>query len=236
VKAVLERYRTKLYVFVSPQNRSEFFLRSGAIGCLPVKTVSVLRTIRGKNDSQIDSHQPAHEPAGLQIDSGAELMRTHMLAVVSCVAFIFTISPGGNVKYYKAEEQIMEQERRALDRWGNGDPQGFLQMYAPDVTYFDPMQEKCVDGLEAMTALLIPITGKVKIDRYEMLNPRVQLYGDVAVMTYQIVNYKRQQDGSERADLRWNSTAVFRRIEGNWRTVHSHWSLTKPELKQPTIG
>ena len=41
-------------------------------------------------------------------------------------------------------------ERGALDRWGAGDPGGFLELYAPNVTYFVPMREKRIDGLEAM--------------------------------------------------------------------------------------
>lgn len=88
-----------------------------------------------------------------------------------------------------------------------------------------------VDGLPAMTALLAPVRGKIRIDRYELLNRKVQRSGDVAVLTYQIVNYQRQQDGTGRPTTRWNSTAVFRRLDGKWRTIHSHFSYTKPELK-----
>jgi hypothetical protein len=29
-------------------------------------------------------------------------------------------------------------ERAALDRWGKGDPEGYLELMARDVTYFDP--------------------------------------------------------------------------------------------------
>ena len=139
------------------------------------------------------------------------------------------------MEHYRPEEEIIAQERRALDRWTHGDPKGFLDMYAPDVTYFDPMQESRVDGLDEMKALLMPITGKIKIDHWEILNPKVQLHGDMAVLTYNLVDYQKQQDGSERVSARWNSTAVFRRIEGNWRTVHSHWSFTRPELKQAIV-
>src|SRR5215813_8519984 len=35
-------------------------------------------------------------------------------------------------------DQILMLERSALDRWGNGDPGGFLELYADDITYFDP--------------------------------------------------------------------------------------------------
>lgn len=82
-----------------------------------------------------------------------------------------------------------------------------------------------------MTALLTPVRGKIRIDRYEMLNTKVQRHGDVAVLTYNIVNYRRQPDGTEVPTTRWNSTAVFQRIDGRWRTIHSHFSYTKPELK-----
>jgi ketosteroid isomerase-like protein len=82
-----------------------------------------------------------------------------------------------------------------------------------------------------MTALLEPVRGKLRIDRCEMLNTKVQRHGDVAVLTYNVVNYRRQPDGTERSTARWNSTAVFHRIGDRWRTIHSHFSYTKPELK-----
>lgn len=129
-------------------------------------------------------------------------------------------------------KQVIAVERAALDRWGKGDPQGFLQTYGPEVTYFDPFQERRVDGLDEMKDLLAPIAGKVKVDRFEMLHPKVQRYGEVAVLTYNLVNYMRQADGSEKPTGRWNATTVFRRIDGKWRTIHSHWSLVKPQVSE----
>src|SRR5262245_31258443 len=78
-------------------------------------------------------------------------------------------------------DTIITMERAALDRWGKGDPQGFVEIYAPEISYFDPMQEKRIDGLDAMKAMLAPITGKVSVSRFDMLNPRVQARGDVAL-------------------------------------------------------
>src|SRR6266516_4550790 len=71
-------------------------------------------------------------------------------------------------------DTIIALERRALDRWGKGDPQGYLELYAPDVTYFDPIQERRVDGAAAMQKLYGPIKGLVKVDSYEMIEPKVQ--------------------------------------------------------------
>jgi len=128
---------------------------------------------------------------------------------------------------------IVALERGALDRWGRGDPHGFLEIMAPEVTYFDPGQDTRVDGLQAMTDLLVPFTGKIKVDRYDMVNPTVQRYGDMALLTFNLVNYRKSTDGTEQPFVRWNSTETYARIGGRWRIIHSHWSYVKPELKQP---
>lgn len=127
---------------------------------------------------------------------------------------------------------VIAMERAALDRWGNGDPQGYLEIMAPEVTYFDPGQDARVNGHAAMTALLVPWTGKIAIDRYEMVNPVVQRHGDVAILTFNLVNYRNQPDGSEQPVIRWNSTEIYERSGGRWWIIHSHWSFVKPELKQ----
>jgi uncharacterized protein (TIGR02246 family) len=129
------------------------------------------------------------------------------------------------------DDEIVALERAALDRWGNGDPQGYLEIMAPEVTYFDPTQPKRVDGLQAMKDLLEPLTGKIRVDRYDMLHPTVQRHGDAALLTFNLVSYRKQPDGSEEPIVRWNSTETYARIDGRWRIVHSHWSFVQPELK-----
>jgi uncharacterized protein (TIGR02246 family) len=126
---------------------------------------------------------------------------------------------------------IVAMERAALDRWGKGDPEGYLEIMAPEVTYFDPMQEKRLDGLEAMKRMLAPIVGKVSVSRYEMIDPRVQPHGDAALLTFNLISYQKQPDGSEKAVARWNSTEVYANVDGQWRIIHSHWSFIKPVLK-----
>src|SRR6266851_202669 len=106
---------------------------------------------------------------------------------------------------HDVQEMIIAIERATLDRWGRGDPQGYLELFAPEVTYFDPFQERRVDGIAAMTDLLLAITGQIKIDRYEMLNPLVQQYGDVAMLTFNLISYGKMADGAEKVLGRWNS-------------------------------
>ena len=129
-------------------------------------------------------------------------------------------------------EQIVMLERAALDRWGNGDPGGFLELYSPDITYFDPLTAARLDGHRVMADYYRPWIGTIRIERYEMLNPHVVVDGSMALLTYNLVNYVRHAQGGESVGSRWNSTTVFQRHGGAWRSIHSHWSFTRHEAFQ----
>jgi len=123
------------------------------------------------------------------------------------------------------QETVVALERAALDRWGKGDPKGFLEIYAPEITYFDAGVERRVDGHSAMTEYLLPFTGKIKVARYEMIGTKVQRHGDVAVLTYNLRSEAVKPDGKT-VTVRWNSSSVYARTGNAWKVVHSHWSLT----------
>jgi ketosteroid isomerase-like protein len=131
-------------------------------------------------------------------------------------------------------KELVALERSALDRWIALDPEGYLSLDAPDITYFDPTTEKRIDGLDAMRKRLAPIRD-MKLPftkpRYDMLEPKVQHQGDMAVLTFNLVNYGTPPDGRERVYARWNSTEVYSRIAGSWKIVHTHWSYIRPEIK-----
>lgn len=123
--------------------------------------------------------------------------------------------------------EIIALEKYALDSWIKGDPSRFYEIMANSETYFDPMTEGRIDGLEGLKAYINPFAGKFSIDRYEMLNPRVDFGGDLAVLTFNLVNYGARMNGGKKETSRWNSTEVYRRINGKWKIIHSHWSYTK---------
>jgi ketosteroid isomerase-like protein len=122
-------------------------------------------------------------------------------------------------------DAVVAIERGALDRWGKGDPTGFLETYAPEITYFDAGVERRVDGNAEMKEYLLPLTGKIKVSSYEMIGPKVQRHGDVAVLTYNLRSEAVKPDGKQ-VTVRWNSSSVYARTAGEWKVVHSHWSLT----------
>ena len=124
-------------------------------------------------------------------------------------------------------ERIIMLERGALDRWGKGDPGGFLDLYSTDITYFDPLTATRIDGHKEMVDYYRPWVGKIKITRYEMLNPQVVVEGGMALLTYNLVNYIQDAEGVETVASCWNSTTVYQQHGGEWKTIHSHWSFTR---------
>ena len=133
-----------------------------------------------------------------------------------------------------AAEEVIALERSALDRWIQGDPDGYLGPYSHGATYFDPFREKRVDGLDELNAMLGPMKG-VRLPfskpRYDMMNPRVEVEGDIAVLSFNLVNYGMLQDSAEEMVLaRWNATQVYQHVNGAWRIIHTHWSFTQPQL------
>ena len=116
---------------------------------------------------------------------------------------------------------LIAMERSALDRWGKGNPAGYLEISAPDVVYFDPFLERRLDGLEALTRYYEGLRGQVRIDRDELIDPKVQVCGKVAVLTFNYVSYT----GDVR--MRWNCTEVYRNRNGLWRIIQTHWSITQ---------
>ncbi len=117
---------------------------------------------------------------------------------------------------------IIAMERAAMERWGRGDPSGFLEISSPDLTYFDPNLETRLDGLDALSQLYEKVRGKIRLDRFGLLNPKVQLCGNGAVLTY---NFVGEVAGKV---SRWNCTEVFRRTPAGWRIIQTHWSFSQP--------
>ncbi len=148
------------------------------------------------------------------------------------VTAVLAVSVAAGSRQQK-DADVIAVEKAALDRWGHGDPEGYLSIYGKDITYFDPFHPARVDGDSALRALYGPFKGKIKVDRYEMLQTKVQRSGDIAVFSYRIQNYAKQPDGTEKPTSKWNVTEVFQRRDGKWRTIHSHFSFTQPALQGP---
>jgi SnoaL-like domain len=116
------------------------------------------------------------------------------------------------------EETILAMERRAMDGWREGNPDEFLRISDPEITYFHSTLATRLEGLPAVKALYESYRGRPLFDRYEMADPKIVVSGSVAVLTYLFTT----QTGS--LARRWHATEVYRNGKAGWRIIHSHFS------------
>lgn len=120
--------------------------------------------------------------------------------------------------------EILALETAALRRWCDGDPSGFLAISAPDVTYFEPFLARRLDGLQALTAHYEALRGKIRAERFELLDPVVRPLGDAgAVLSFDFVSWS----GAEARRLDWHCSEVYALTSEGWRIVQTHWSLPR---------
>jgi ketosteroid isomerase-like protein len=129
------------------------------------------------------------------------------------------------------EEIILSLENSAMERWRNGDTMGWIEISAPEVTYFDTGTPKRLDGLAALKAEYAKRAGKINYDVMEFIDPRVQVHGDAAVLFYRFFSTYLNADGSIARRIPWNCTEVFSKLAGKWKIVHTHWSYINGERK-----
>ncbi|WP_238866022.1 YybH family protein [Proteiniphilum propionicum] len=116
-------------------------------------------------------------------------------------------------------ETIIALEKRALEKWNQGDPSGYLDLSAEDATYFDPSLERRLNGLDSLKKYYEPIKGQINVSKYEMLNPKVTAVNNMAVLTFTLHSYKAYNIS------KWSCTEVYRlEPNGQWKIVHTHWS------------
>lgn len=134
------------------------------------------------------------------------------------------------VTYTGVLGELMGLESAAMERWRKGDSWGFVDLYAPGITYMDSGTPARINGLEAMKTEYKAREGKIHYDVQEFISPMVQVLGDTAVLTYRFLSTTLQPDGSIRSRMPWNCTEVYVKLDGRWRIIHNHWSLIKGEL------
>ena len=119
------------------------------------------------------------------------------------------------------EDAILAQARKDFDRWSDGDTIGYGQSAADDVTYFHnvPAHPR-VDGLQAFRDYLSALSGQIPPHKYEMVDPKVQVYGTVGILTLQYHAFSSEGE----LLVRGRGTCVYRKANEAWEMVHTHWS------------
>jgi ketosteroid isomerase-like protein len=98
---------------------------------------------------------------------------------------------------------------------------------ADDYTEFSAGAPIRIDG-KAMNARLYQAATMdgAKPLASDMVNPKVQVYGETAILTYNFVGMLQTKDGKVEPNNAV-STRVYSRINGKWMLVHGHFSAVK---------
>ena len=99
-----------------------------------------------------------------------------------------------------------------------------MKNVADEYTEFNPETPVRLDGKainmrigEALT------TGSGRSILAEMANPKVQVYGDVAILSYNYLGAAKDKDG-EIEQIRAKSTRVYVKKNGQWMLVHANFA------------
>ena len=148
------------------------------------------------------------------------------ILIIIILSFMSTTNSFSQTPTTNVSATIIALEKSALEKWNHGNPSGYLELSAEDVVYFDPFIEHRLDGLDKLTELYEKIRGTVHVDKYEMLNPKVQAVNEMAVLTFNLFSYEGNNV------YKWNCTEVYRlEKNGQWKIIQTHWSFIKPDFK-----
>jgi len=155
---------------------------------------------------------------GNQILQNFILLFSVLLLIASCCKH-------QTATHENVEETVIALESEALDQWASGNPLGFIMHAAEDATYFDDIGAfNRISGMENIEAYLTALEGQIPPHEYEIVDPIVQVYGDIAILTFQYHSRIDTMSGQP-----WKATSVYHFNDSIWLMVHANWSLVKSQ-------
>ena len=150
-------------------------------------------------------------------------MRKTILFVIPCLVVLVLVNAAQTAPPSAADEVIAVTKAQ----WAaelNRDMAGFSKNVADDYTEFNGDYPVRLDGKPINMQLAQGGFGSSsRTASEEMANPKVQVYGDVAILTYNFIGTTKDKDGKITPD-RGKSTRVYVKKDGQWWLVHGHFS------------
>jgi len=122
------------------------------------------------------------------------------------------------------EEEVIQLTYAQWNAEIAGDSDGANAILADDYTEFSPAYPTRVDGKALNTRLYNALDegGGIMLAG-EMANAKVQVYGDVAILTYNFLGVNKAADGETSTNLA-KSTRVYVKQGGEWMLVHANFA------------
>lgn len=123
-----------------------------------------------------------------------------------------------------SEQEIIALEQSALDQWSQGNPLGYADIAADDITWFDDIgAQSRIEGLAAYRQYLASLKGQIPPHTYEVVNPNLKVHGDTGILTF----HWRGSIADGQPLPKWKVTSVYQHSGDTWHLIHAHWSLLK---------
>jgi ketosteroid isomerase-like protein len=104
-----------------------------------------------------------------------------------------------------------------------------MAILADDYTEFNSALPIRIDGKDMNGRFYEAfLQGSSEVIAAEAVNPKVQVYGDVAILTYNFVGYAKSAEGEVEPNLA-KSTRVYAKIDGEWKLVHANFAAVSSD-------
>lgn len=125
------------------------------------------------------------------------------------------------------ESQVLQVIKDFNLSFKNNDPDKYFTYIDDQITVITPSNPYRVEGIkDDREEFEYGIrSGAARVGYFQEMQPKVQLYGDVAVVTY----FSRGSYGPEgqAKTFYYKETDVLARKDGSWKIVHIHVSATQ---------
>ena len=103
----------------------------------------------------------------------------------------------------------------------------WMKNVAEEYTEFNRTSPIRLDG-KALNSRLgdASMSGNEEFIADEMVNEKVQVYGDVAILSYNYIGYTKDKDGKVESSLS-KSTRVYVKMDSKWMLVHANFAPVK---------
>jgi ketosteroid isomerase-like protein len=152
-----------------------------------------------------------------------------VLFVLASSLFYAALGTSAETNPQAVSAQIIAREKASFEAWQHKDKAFFADYLADDATFFS-FESPYLETEPKVNFLpkFEQYAEMIKFNDYQMYNPRVQVYGDTAILTYncsvsatfagQPINYTSKM------------TSVYIRQGNTWRVVHAHETMN-PQTK-----
>ncbi len=121
-----------------------------------------------------------------------------------------------------ALQEILQVEKAMVRGFNAGDMESVLSHFHPRVSGFSSTQQERVSGLGAMKKTFNYYRQASSHMKYQIAEPKVQLFGDTAIATfYWTVELGK---GRPRHLIKGRGSHVLTNQNGKWLIVHEHFS------------